>query len=112
MYDGRVARMVRKQVYIEERQDRELKRRARELGVTEAELIRRGLELLATPSGHRLLPRALDALAESERYVRKHRRMKVPQTGRGWTREELYEERLARYGPRRHERPRLPPRPA
>jgi hypothetical protein len=34
-------RMVRKQVYIEPEQDALLKRRAAQLGVTEAELIRR-----------------------------------------------------------------------
>ena len=36
--------MIRKQVYIEQRQERLLKRRARELRVTEAELIRRGID--------------------------------------------------------------------
>ena len=52
-----MARMVRKQVYLEARQDAWLKRRAAELGVTEAELIRRGplarllqsLDLLSSP---------------------------------------------------------------
>jgi hypothetical protein len=41
-----MARMVRQQVYIEARQDAWLKRRAAELGVTEAELIRPGLDRL------------------------------------------------------------------
>jgi hypothetical protein len=36
-------KMVRKQVYIELEQEELLKRRARELGVTESELIRRGI---------------------------------------------------------------------
>ena len=36
--------MVRKQVYIEPRHERLLKTRAKQLGVTEAELIRRSLE--------------------------------------------------------------------
>ena len=39
-------RMVRKQVYIEARQDQELKRKAREVGVSEAEIIRAGLNYL------------------------------------------------------------------
>jgi hypothetical protein len=97
-----MARMIRKQVYIEERQERTLKRRAKELGLTEAELIRRGIDALDRDPPRAPRPRRLEALAESERYIQKHRRMKVPQTGRRWTREELYEERLARYGPPRH----------
>lgn len=102
MYDHRVARMIRKQVYIEARQDRLLKRRAKQLGVTEAELIRESIGSLERRPVSELRPRRLEALSESERYIRVHRRSKVPQTGRGWTREELYEERLARYGPPRH----------
>lgn len=86
--------MVRKQVYIEERQERALKRRARELGVTEAELIRQSLDLLASPPS---LPRSEQAWKDMLAYIRKRRRMRVPQTGRAWTREELYEERLKRF---------------
>lgn len=37
-----MGKMVRKQVYIEQRQEAILKRRAAQLGVTEAELIRQG----------------------------------------------------------------------
>lgn len=36
--------MVRKQLYIDDRHERDLKRRARELGVSEAELVRRALD--------------------------------------------------------------------
>ena|SRR6266508_2141995 len=102
MYHRRMARMVRKQVYIEERQERMLKRRAKQLGVTEAELIRGSIDALQRQPMSGLRPRRLDALGESERYIRGRRRLKVPQTGRDWTREEIYEERLARYGPARH----------
>jgi hypothetical protein len=42
-------RMVRKQLYITRSQDRALKRRARELGVTEAEVIRRAIDALDQP---------------------------------------------------------------
>jgi hypothetical protein len=90
-----MARMVRKQVYIEPRQEELLKKRAKELGVSEAELIRRGIDQVATAP---LRPRPnLQAWAEIEDFIRKHRMMDVPQTGRGWTRDELYEDRLARY---------------
>ncbi len=87
--------MVRKQVYIEPRQERFLKRRARELGVTEAELIRDGIELLdsARPAG----ASRGSALKAFFGVIEERMRMQVPQTGRDWTREDLYEERLARH---------------
>ncbi len=88
-------RMVRKQAYIEPRQEKLLKRRARELKVTEAELIRRGIDQLAR-FGVVRLPDP-DAWAAERRYIMRNRRMKVPQTGRTWTRAELYEERLGRF---------------
>lgn len=71
--------MIRKQLYIEEHQDAALKRRARELGISEAELVRRALDDLleprpgARPGGREA--RALedlfgeaDAIAESHRF--------------------------------------------
>lgn len=36
--------MVRKQLYLDESQDKALKRRARELGVSEAEIVRNALD--------------------------------------------------------------------
>jgi hypothetical protein len=88
--------MVRKQVYIEPAQDRFLKRRANELGVTEAELIRRAIDALAqTPARPRFDPDAWEAVLASM-----DERARVPPTGepRTWRREELYEERLGRFG--------------
>ena len=88
-------RMVRKQVYIEPRQERLLKRRARALGVTEAELIRDGIDLLdsARPAG----ASRERAMKELFAVIDERIGMRVPQTGRSWTREDLYEERLARF---------------
>lgn len=85
-----MSRMVRKQVYIEPEQDRSLKRRARELGVTEAELVRRGIEAVA---GGPALAFAADHQAWEEELAFMRERMKIvaPQRGRGWTREELYD---------------------
>lgn len=94
MYHRDVAPMVRKQVYIEERQERLLKRKAREMGVTEAELIRDGIDLLEAAR-----PAALSreqAFREYRAVVRGRMRMRPPQIGRQWTREQLYEERLSR----------------
>lgn len=39
-----MSRMVRKQIYIEPRQEEFLKRRAKELEVSEAELVRRAID--------------------------------------------------------------------
>jgi len=88
--------MVRKQVYIEARQERLLKRMSEARGVTEAELIRDGIERVAL-APHR--PTDKGAWRREERFIRAKRMFDVPQTGRGWTRDELYEDRLGRHGP-------------
>jgi hypothetical protein len=86
--------MVRKQVYIEPGQDALLKRQAAQLGVTEAELIRRAIDQAgAAPRG---LPADQDAWAKAKSIIQERLGITVPQTGRSWTREELYEERLER----------------
>jgi hypothetical protein len=91
----KMARMVRKQVYIEPRQDSALKERAKLLGVTEADLIRRGIDQVL--SAELTQEERLKVWEEMKEYIEKHRSMKVPQTGRSWTRDELYEERLAHH---------------
>ena len=89
-----MSRMVRKQLYIEPDQEALLKRRAAELGVTEAELIRRAIDQVGSyPRG--LLPDR-DAWEEAKALIQKRQRVTVPQAGRSWTREELYGERLER----------------
>lgn len=93
-----MARMVRKQVYITKEQQALLKRRAKALGVPEAEVVRRGIELAGQP-GVALRPDP-NAWEELKKDMEKRGRMKVPQTGRSWTREELYEERLERFSRR------------
>ena len=91
-----MSRMVRKQVYIEPEQEALLKRRARELHVTEAELIRRGIDQIAVGGLRPASSRDQRAWAEAKAFVSRRRRQTVPQTGRTWTREELYDERLGR----------------
>jgi hypothetical protein len=90
--------MVRKQVYIEVGQEDILKRRAKEIGVSEAELIRRGIEQVGRVGVPlRRDPRAWE---EAKRLIQQRMAIAAPQTGRGWTREELYEERLERFSRR------------
>jgi hypothetical protein len=84
-----MSRMVRKQVYIEAEQEKLLKRRARELGVTEAELVRRGIDQIARPGAW--LPLDPKAWEEAKSVIRERMRLRVPQTGRTWTREELHD---------------------
>ena len=80
--------MIRKQVYIEPRQEQLLKALARELGVTEAELIRQGIDRgLEGMGGSRPDPAAWK---EAERYILGRMRKGTLKGGRRWTREELY----------------------
>ena len=79
--------MIRKQVYIEAHQEAALKRLARELGVTEAELIRQGIEGLQGRGPARPDPLAWQKI---ERYIARRRRRKTAATPRKWTRDELY----------------------
>ncbi len=88
--------MVRKQLYISEEHERALKARARELGVSEAELVRRLLDglLLDGEEGRELagpgVAEALDDfLEEADRLAEYHR---FPE-GYRFDREELYEDR-------------------
>ena len=84
--------MVRKQIYIAPEQDALLKRRARELGLTESTLIRQGLEQV----GRQPTVSPDDRAWEDElAFIR--RRAALPGGGsRHWTREELYAERVDR----------------
>ncbi len=90
-----MSRMIRKQVYITPEQEAFLKRRSRELGVTEAELIRRAIDAFLDEFVE--LPGS-DA-ANATIYVMEERaRIAEAQAARDWTREDLYAERLDRYG--------------
>jgi len=89
-------KMIRKQVYIKPEQEDALKHRARALGVSEAELIREAIEAVL---GKTDLTRdlSMEAWEEAKRFIELRMAMNVPQTGRSWTRDELYEERLGRF---------------
>lgn len=95
-----MARMVRKQVYLRRRQTAMLKRQAKETGSTESELIRQAIDRQVIGSGRLLSPdpraweRAHDLMLELN--------SQGPLVGRRrqWTRDELYEERMNRYGSR------------
>jgi hypothetical protein len=87
---------VRKQLYIADDQERRLKRRARELGVSEAELVRRALEAALAHEGVSLPRPDPDAtvaglLASIDRIAR---RSAFPATWR-FSRQQAYAEQSA-----------------
>ena len=89
--------MVRKQLYISEEHERALKARARELGISEAKLVRRMLDgLLLDEEGGRGFAwagaaEALEGfLGEADRLAESHRL----QRGYVFDRNELYEDRV------------------
>ena len=90
--------MVRKQVYIEPRQDELLKKWAKKTGKSEAEIVRQALDRwLASEERRREAQAAWEEVVDfAEEWAA---RGPVP-GGRTWTREELYEERLNRHGQR------------
>lgn len=83
--------MIRKQIYIEVRQDARLKRLARELGVSEAALVRQSLDQgLRVGTIRYQQPAAWGAIT---RCIRK-RMQKGPLAGeRTWRRDDLYDVR-------------------
>jgi hypothetical protein len=85
-----MTRMVRKQVYIRRDQEARLKRASKELGITESELIRRGVDKATDEMTKG--PRDPKSWAEAMAFMKKRAALNVPQTGRNWTRDELYED--------------------
>jgi len=101
-----MATMVRKQLYITEAQNAVLKRRARQLGVSEAELARRALDRILQEETRGEPPRAatkaaqkraLDELLENARRICAEHHF--PEDYR-FERDTLYEDRLARHADR------------
>ena len=80
--------MVRKQVYITKEQDQKLKRLAKEMRVTEAELIRRGVETLVDDKNLAIE----EAWNRIEASIRERQKLNVPPAPRTWTRDELYDD--------------------
>jgi len=90
--------MIRKQVYIEARHDRMLKRRASQRGVTEAELIREALD--GVEVGAVVRRREPDAAA-ARKAIAFMRSLSASRGGspsdRKWSRDSLYEDRIGRW---------------
>jgi hypothetical protein len=84
-----MGRMIRKQIYIEPRQEAVLRRMARQTGATEAELIRQAID---RQMGSLSLPGRDMRFWQDERafIIRLIEKGPVP-GGRSWEREELHE---------------------
>ncbi|MGB8646109.1 MAG: hypothetical protein WCF84_12790 [Anaerolineae bacterium] len=90
--------MIRKQVYIERRQETRLKRLAKQRGVSEAEIIRRALDRELDAGSTANAPRNPDAWQEALAFMQSRRRLAIAgEEPYRWRREDAYEERLARY---------------
>jgi hypothetical protein len=89
--------VIRKQVYIEPRHERMLKRSAKQRGVTEAEIIREALDRVENQvTSHRREPDS----AAGRKAIKFMRSLAARPTGSGrrtWTRESLYEDRIGRW---------------
>ena len=81
--------MVRKQIYIEPRQEAMLKRLVGEGGITEAELIRQAIDQWAT--GAFFLSHNLGAWERECEFIHNLIRQGSVVGGRSWRREDLYE---------------------
>ena len=88
-----MAQMIRKQIYIDADDERFLKERSSELGITEAEVVR---QALAGAKEKARSDESIQALERLMNYIREHRMRDVPQTDSAsrWTfnREEIYDE--------------------
>jgi hypothetical protein len=88
--------MIRKQVYLEPRQDAQVKRLAAELKTTEADVIREAIDTLLDEVARQR--RAQQAWEEALAFMEARYAQGSVSAERTWTRDELYEERLERYG--------------
>jgi hypothetical protein len=88
-----MSQMVRKQVYIEPRQEQLLKRVAKELGITEADLIRQGLDHVLQ-RGLSLTPDLL-AWQRERAFIKQWAQKGKVKGGRTWRRDDLYERPLS-----------------
>ncbi len=88
--------MIRKQVYIEPRQDELLKQWTAETSMTEAEIIRQAIDLWEGSEARKR--RAQEAWQQARAFIEELIVQGPVPGGRTWTREEIYEERLSRYG--------------
>ena len=89
--------MIRKQIYIQRRQQALLKRAAKQRGVSEAEIIRRALDRELAAKAFPVARRDQDAFAQAYRFMVARRALGVSAPAYRWRREDAYQERMSRY---------------
>jgi len=93
-----MATMIRKQVYLEPRQDVQIKRLAEERGTTEADIIRQAVDLLLAESQRLRRAQSAWQAAQALMETRASYAVQNDQIEQlTWTRDELYTERLEGY---------------
>lgn len=88
-----MAKMVRKQVYLEDTQELRLKARARLFNVPESVMIREGLGVVLS---RQPLVRDARAWKAEMRFIARRAARAVPMGKRSWLREDLYDDRVSR----------------
>jgi Zn-dependent peptidase ImmA (M78 family) len=89
--------MIRKQVYIYQRQESLLKRLARRRGVSEAEIIRQAIDREAISEEVAIPADSQNAWVETMRFVEERKALGLSGEPYKWNREEIYEEREGRW---------------
>jgi hypothetical protein len=93
-----MVQMIRKQVYIQRQQEAALKRLSQSRGLSEAELIRQAIDRQAGSVPAPFVSDA-DAWEEAHAFMLTLRdRAAVTDQPRNWRRDDLYEDRVGRYG--------------
>lgn len=96
-----MSQMVRRQIYLLKRQEALLKRMAKLRGISEAAVIRSPLDDVRSGGGSRPLQPDPEAWARARRVMLSlQAKGPLPNRRRSWTRDDLYKERLSRYGKR------------
>ena len=81
--------IVRRVVELSIQQNDFLRRRSREIGITEDELVQRAIDAMNDEA--RRPPSRRDAWSRLKSVMNQRTGIDVPQTGRTWTRDDLYE---------------------
>jgi hypothetical protein len=98
-----MSEMVRKQIYIQKRQEALLKRLSKTRGVSEAEIIRQAIEREAGGTAHRPPHPDPNAWKEILEFLEKRRALGLTELPYRWRREDAHEERLSRFDRKREE---------
>ena len=87
-----MSQMLRKQIYIDKRQERLLKRKASELSVSESELIRDGIENILRTGA---VPKNIIAWEKEKKFIHSLIKQGAVKGGRTWRREEIYDRKVS-----------------